>query len=58
MELLRWASIGLYLAGAYITLSCPCDPLWACHRTEMLVINTALMLMVTTESFGFTKIAD
>ncbi len=45
-EILRWAVLGALGGMGYITFICPCDPLWACHMSEMVILLLAVNLAV------------
>lgn len=52
IEVLRAVGVAAYLFGAYITYTCPCDPLWKCHAVEMNLLNGGLFLLVATTSMA------
>lgn len=37
LEIERYAISGSLLYATYITITCPCDPLLVCHKTQFLL---------------------
>lgn len=37
LEIERYAICGSLLYATYITITCPCDPLLVCHKTQFLL---------------------
>ena len=38
-EVLRWAVTGALLYSAYVTWTCPCDPLLGCHYATFMTLT-------------------
>ena len=48
----RAIGAALFSYGLYITLTCPCEPLWKCHELEIGLTLAALTAFVNLEIAG------
>lgn len=51
----RVLGTALFGYGLYITVTCPCQPLWKCHRLEISLTIAALSLLTNLEMAGLLE---